>query len=1123
MTGGVSLAVWMGGVTREIDLLTQASNARRAAPPQVQGNDPAANAPLPSNPTVRDLYQRLVNKLDVLVDVDTLSGTSAGGLNAVFLAYARCRNGDLGPLRQIWLDIGGLENLLREPTDSDIPSLLYGDAYMFSELNQKLPLLGPNPAADPPSTRLFVTTTLLTPESSRFTDAMGTLVQDTDKRGLFNFDDEVLSRDGIETALALAARSSASYPGAFEPAFVPADDYVSGPKGVPTRPPMAEFSNITRSHWVADGGILDNRPLDVLLERVFERPARREVRRVLLYVVPSPGPAPDLMAAIPDDDHTKPYGLLASLMHDLSSAMSQSIASDLRAIDRHNQEVEGRADLRLQLTVLADRLPKDQGVAGRLLSNDLLASYCASESEKQARVLLSEAFRLLSTWPPQTPQKPEGVPEQWRSQLVAGSDVERKSRQEAASTLAGIWRPASDQTPDALPESTDAFALYGRAAYDNAKSIALSVLHLAYDAATDKPKADIRAQLQPLHAALADYVLPNPDEIVKRKLTDEVKPSVAGNAPPALMDVARSLATRWAAATTCTADNWTNLSAALVQVGKALGTVNVDPGSELACYQRYLGLTDTAVVASRLFDLAVCELALLPPDVGPYQRVELVQVSADTRTMLAPKYATAASKLTGLQFHHFGAFYKASWRANDWMWGRLDGAGWLVHALLDPRRLIAVAAKLPKAARVEWAMDLFKSFAPEDLPDGDAKDEADPTYASVRHELAFLGDEKLPVPQGIPRTSLWLASAWQKAIAEEEMLMLAECVLGTDGKPADSSPAESREWAREVKAKKYGAPKLLDKCPVPRETFASDAGTPLMLRTITKAAATATGAVASVSALPGPVKPAVTSVRTLALGGYRVTRAVGGAWRYLVLVGLGLLVVGIALATQSSDLFGITGLSLTAVGAYCVTVGAWQLTKRLLPALLSVTVVLAVASLATRWVRRRLFATDDPKHLGYVARQLKWLQSTWWHPLLVVGIFLLIIAVVAAASSGIWGKRKLKAADSPTAVASDKPASAETLAEADKAAVLKLSDVLDTAETRPAVSVPAEVARRALTALERSSSDRGDPDPLADVKAQLLAADLDGSGQALIELDHQHIAALRAYKAAADAPEKAAG
>ena len=52
-----------------------------------------------------------------------------------------------------------------------------------------------------------------------------------------------------------------------------------------------------------------------------------------------------------------------------------------------------------------------------------------------------------------------------------------------------------------------------------------------------------------------------------------------------------------------------------------------------------------------------------------------------------------------MQFNHFGAFYKASWRANDWMWGRLDGAGWLVHVLLDPRRILTIADADPASTR----------------------------------------------------------------------------------------------------------------------------------------------------------------------------------------------------------------------------------------------------------------------------------------------------------------------------------------------------------------------------------------------------------------------------------------
>ena len=105
LTGGVSLAVWMGGVAREVDLLTQASNLRRlgGTPLQLPESDP------------RRRYLDLVNLLDVTVDVDILSGTSAGGINAALLAYGRALKKDLGKLRDLWLQIGALETLLRDP------------------------------------------------------------------------------------------------------------------------------------------------------------------------------------------------------------------------------------------------------------------------------------------------------------------------------------------------------------------------------------------------------------------------------------------------------------------------------------------------------------------------------------------------------------------------------------------------------------------------------------------------------------------------------------------------------------------------------------------------------------------------------------------------------------------------------------------------------------------------------------------------------------------------------------------------------------------------------------------------------------------------------------------------
>jgi patatin-related protein len=407
MTGGVSLAIWMGGVAREIDLLMQASQFRRA----LQGGEPDHRTPEPGEiansaaAQERELYSRLLEFLDIVVEVDILSGTSAGGINAIMLAYARVRNGSLEQLRDIWFEVGALLDLLREPTDSDVPSLLYGDRRMLRALNDELPRLATGtPPRHPPSTTLYVTTTLLTGETGRFTDSLGTLVQDSNHHGLFTFTQKDLIAGGIEGALAVAGRSTASFPGAFEPGFIPCHEATKAAGGIPERPAMGRFINITRSHFCVDGGMTDNQPLDVLLERVFERRASRPVRRVLLFVVPSAGPAADAIAAAPADLISAPYGLLSGLLKDVDAATSQSIGSSLQAILAHNDRFTARTDLRMHLAAMGARLAPH-----RLLTPRLLADYRTRESTRQARVLVTAMMRLLATWPPQPSPSPTSV------------------------------------------------------------------------------------------------------------------------------------------------------------------------------------------------------------------------------------------------------------------------------------------------------------------------------------------------------------------------------------------------------------------------------------------------------------------------------------------------------------------------------------------------------------------------------------------------------------------------------------------------------------------------------------------------------------------------------------------
>lgn len=1007
MTGGVSLAIWMAGVAREINLLTQASQWRR------EGGPFPADSPLSKESAASlRLYASLLDLLDVIVDVDILSGTSAGGINAALLASSRVTGSDLGGLRDLWLDLGALTDLLRDPRDKYTPSLLYGDERMFAALATQIPKLqtGPfPPAAFPggarlPSTTLYVTTTLLTGEASRFTDSFGTLVQDVDRRGLFTFTETDLATPATTTALALAARSSASFPIAFEPSFLPFDHGTPAAGKLPARPPMAPFTNITRAHWAADGGLLDNRPIDVLLKRIFDRPARRPVRRVLLFVVPSAGPAPDLVAEAAPDDVNQPLGLVDGLLKDLAAITTQSIAADLRAIRAHQDRMEARTDTRLRLAELAATLPR----GSRLLTEALLTDYATREATRHSQSLTDALLRQLGTWPPAPSDAAVSLPKNWEPELAVGGDSDRLCRHRITESIMSRWTLPRGQT---LPQGPADLARYGQPAHDLAKSCALAVVLAAYQLArSDADVAALAELTQGIHAA---WPPPTPVDLGALVRAVCTSPAVRQGS---LTNAAALIAADFLQQIMVPADGWTGLGRVLFDSLPTLNRLAVNglPGRDagpLRTYLRYLGqAADADAAAVSLFDLAATQRAMLPAEADIEQSVELVQVSADTRSLLAPDWQTAQRKLTGMQFHHFGAFYKRSWRANDWMWGRLDGAGWLVHALLDPRRVrwMVTQRRSPgNESAAQWFLNHLKMLGAQDFPATGYRlptvggESERLTEAMLLAELAFLDDAAAAAPPSLPRTSMWLAQAWQQRVLDEELDGLAATVIDTEpGERPDWSPAKSRTWARKVLAADPGPAKyaLLNEDPVATETFASDKGSPLMAHTVSKAAATASGAAGSIRQLPGVLKPPFATLRTLTLGGYRAVSLTRGVAKWTLLTGAALLVLGTAAAIASANTVGAVGLAAAGVGGYLVVLGTWQFSGRLLFALLSITLVGAILSLATPVVRGWLFG--DAAHPGWVGAHAYWLGAQWWHPLSVVGVFALGIILVAVARPG---------------------------------------------------------------------------------------------------------------------------
>ena len=290
------------------------------------------------------------------------------------------------------------------------------------------------------------------------------------------------------------------------------------------------------------------------------------------------------------------------------------------------------------------------------------------------------------------------------------------------SPLSSRRTPATEQLSwqQRIQDFTD-LEVFGRPAFDAAKSTVLTIVRLAHSLDDGQHGQRLYRLRAGIHAAFTG-IRPRPDlDVIARETYEDFAgdgstPSTSAHSrqtsPPAITTSSASVAAgghddgRDGGDTATIVGSWEEIAKALVANFGILWNLagaqqaraeTRTAGAHLATYLTYLGGGRAGIkrptpleVARRLFELHVAQRVVGPVSDTVEQRVDLVQVSADTRTLLDLRRRTAASKLTGMQLQHFGAFYKSSWRANDWMWGRIDGAGWLVNLLLDPQRLLEV-------------------------------------------------------------------------------------------------------------------------------------------------------------------------------------------------------------------------------------------------------------------------------------------------------------------------------------------------------------------------------------------------------------------------------------------------
>ncbi len=935
-TGGVSLAVWMGGMAREMNLLLAASRFRQKEPvpdTSEQGRK------------VRDLYGALLDLLNLDVSIDVISGTSAGGINAVILGLANVQRFDLDGLRELWFNEGALGKLLRDPADKQPASLLYGDKVLLQGLRDGLAKLAGSPPDNPASqddpTRVFITTTLLTGKASTFTDEYGTLVRDTDHHGLFSFTNAQLTADNV-SALALAARCSASFPLAFEPGFIP----IGGNSG-DIHPDMTPFTGIEQTQFAADGGLLANRPLGPALQAVFDRSADREVRRVLAFVVPTvSGGAPSSSQPTLADAPS----LAEALGADIGSVLAQTISGELTAIAAHNQRVRARSDARQQLAVLGTQM-EQLGAQTSRLGEVFYRRYRECRADSIARAASDEVMTRMT------------VGQRASDGRRVGSGADANDARNAANAKAMEVLPAQ------LPKvgDYDEMNAAGRDALDEGRATILAVLSRAYQllpsAQRKRALGDLRARVS---AAMPDRVKSSQKDIVTQAL------DLATRTPDPVPGV-DTLKTEAATAANAllsanmgdepTRQPWRDLATVVIDLRRLLGTPDDSAPASAGTAQNapdsadefvsdllgYLtgptGDNSTDIVAARLFDLHVARYAMQPDAVLADQALELVQMSSDTRTNL-DRRRLAEEKLTGMAMRHFGAFYKASWRANDWMWGRIDGAGWLVHLLLDPRRLHQLAAEADDPTSfLNGLRASLQQIAGGAAPPPGIWERITPDDAA---EMEFLTLPTAP-PKSLPLTAMWVAAGLQRLIAGEELEHVVEQITTDKNNGADEDAASDfvstyynavGNDAGVVPAAK--AAEVLNACQIPAEKISSEVGSRQFTQTVTRAGAVAMKMVDLGTATPASVRPLLTTARTVTSLAYWTT-SVGPAARRPLLAGLCLVALGALASTSAIHLLDVAGLLAVLAGVLLVAVSA---ARRIMLAL-SIVATAAGAALAT--------------------------------------------------------------------------------------------------------------------------------------------------------------------------------
>lgn len=701
--GGVSLAVYMHGITKEIWHLARASRAFHtpdAAPPV--GVAGAYHALLGEIERSHDL------KLRILPDI--MTGASAGGINAVFLAQALHSGDSLEPLTDLWLanaDVSELTDPEAEPlwrhakfwaqpiaewflkrpgntvnetvapetrrevrekvsrfvrlrwfappfSGSRFSAMLYEALEQMSAQGDGKPVLPPGHPVD-----LIVTATDFRGHAELLRLHSPAIIAETEHRLPIRFRAKVGGAIqpalGHRLELVLAARATASFPGAFPPLMLDEIDRLAATQGDEWNTRAQFLRRVMPVHLrdgtldeaaLIDGAVLVNAPFGAALDALHGRSAQREVDRRFVYIDPRPD-----RKRMPARGETGSIGFFGAIFGALSTIpREQPIRDDLERIEKQSRDarrlraivhgMQGEIDAAVErlfgYTFFLNR-PTSKRLAGWRAKAQTAAAaqsgfaFAAYNSTKFSGIITRLA-RLVHAAAPEL-----GLGD---SSLIA--DLLREEL--AARGLEELSAPGGGASPEAIG--------FFRA-HDigfRIRRLQLLTQKLSRDWQTDPdiPDDALDAAREGIYAILDLYHRAD-DGAMLRDHFCELARNVL-ESPGAVLDfLARE---RLLPQTDFEAEEM--LVAALE---------GMPPNLKRRMLLTYLGFP--------FYDVATLPL---------FQREGLDEFNPAKVDRISPEDARSireggtSATLRGIEFYNFGAFFSRAYRENDYLWGRLHGA-----------------------------------------------------------------------------------------------------------------------------------------------------------------------------------------------------------------------------------------------------------------------------------------------------------------------------------------------------------------------------------------------------------------------------------------------------------------